>query len=55
MTVERRLLAGPERERGGALVEEHRLAVHDRRAGRLRVAQQPRPVVDEVEHEQVAA
>ena len=50
---ERRLLAGPERERRGALMEEHELAVARGRAGRLSLAQQARLRVDEVEHQQV--
>ncbi len=51
--VERRRLAGPQRERRRALVEQHQLAVRDRGARGLGVPQQPGPRVDEVEHEQV--
>ena len=46
-------LAGPERERRGALVEEHQLAVERRRPA-ASASREPRPLVDQVEHEQVA-
>ena len=53
--VERGRLAGPQRERRRALVEEHRLAVEHLATGRLGVAQEARlrRVVDEVHDQEV--
>ena len=51
--LERRRLAGPQAEGGGALVEQHRRPIGHRRAVRGGIAQQPGPAVDQVEHEQV--
>ena len=51
--IQRRRLTGPQRERGGTLVEQHQLPVRDRGACGLCVAQQPGLGIDEIEHEQV--
>ncbi len=51
--LERRRLPGPQVERGGALVEQHRLAVGGDAAGRGGLAQQSRLRVDQVEDEEL--